>query len=395
MKKSVCIISFSPIYRDGRVLRQIKYLSRVYDLTVIGYGPPHPDWKDKQGIKWISVVRKPLTLTQKFSELILLMLLGRLRPSFYDYWYWRRLHHRQALEHAMASPGDAFHANDWEALPVAAEAARRHQARLVFDAHEYGPLEFEDRRYWRLLYSPAIRYILHRYAHWIDASTTVAPLLAKRYRQEFNLNPLVVLNAPEYVDVAPKKLNPDDIRLIHHGSSIRDRRLERMIETLAWCDRRYSLHFMLMDNDPSYLQYLKKLADEVAPGRVFFHNPVAPGEVVERISEYDMGFYLLEPGNFNNSAALPNKFFDFIVAGLAVCIGPSPSMAELVRQYGFGCVAPTFNPSDVAHMLNQLNINQLMAMQQAAREVARQLNADTEMGKVVELYQQLLGETRR
>jgi hypothetical protein len=143
------------------------------------------------------------------------------------------------------------------------------------------------------------------------------------------------------------------------------------------------------------LQYLKKLADEVAPGRVFFHNPVAPTKVVERISEYDMGFYLLEPTNFNNSAALPNKFFDFIMAGLAVCIGPSPSMAELVRQYGFGCVAPTFNPSDVAYMLNQLNIDQLTAMQQAAREVARQLNANTEMGKVVELYQQLLGETRR
>jgi hypothetical protein len=146
---------------------------------------------------------------------------------------------------------------------------------------------------------------------------------------------------------------------------------------------------MLINNDVRYLDYLKKLANEIAPGRVVFQQPVAPEEIVQRISEYDVGFYLLEPNSYNNEVALPNKFFDFIVAGLAVCIGPSPSMAAMVSKYRFGCIAPSFNPHDVAKALNQLTLNQLLMMRQASKEAAREINAEKEMSKLVELYNRL------
>jgi hypothetical protein len=391
MKKSICVISFSPIYRDARVLRQIKYLSPHYDLIVIGFGHPHPAWEDKQNIKWISIdVDKDQRRLMTSFTARALPLLGRLWPSSHDNWYWRKSHFRQALERAVSSGCDAFHANDWEALPVAAEAARRNNARLVFDAHEYSPLMYESNWRWMLYRSPTIKHLLREYTPIVDASTTVAPLIAERYNQEFSLNPIVVFNAPDSIRLPSSELDPHNIRLIHHGSAMRDRRLEAMIETLALCDRRYSLHLMLVDHTPGYLQHLGELADELAPDRVTFHDPVAPEEIVQRISEYDVGLYLLEPTSYNNTVALPNKFFDFIAAGLAVCVGPSPSMAELVRQYGFGCVTPSFEPCDAAETLNRLSVDQLEAMQQAARQAAQQFNAEKEMGKVLELYRRLL-----
>ena len=33
-----------------------------------------------------------------------------------------------------------------------------------------------------------------------------------------------------------------------------------------------------------------------------------------------------------------------LIVGLAVCIGPSPAMADVVRRYGVGVTAPTFDP---------------------------------------------------
>jgi glycosyltransferase involved in cell wall biosynthesis len=424
MKKRICILSFSPIYRDARVLRQIKYLSPHYDLSVIGYGPPHPNWINMPNIKWISLngvgtsekemegskkrksikelfieryggtllmkIVSPMLRGFRISMAYLIIFSGRLNSKIYDRWYWRNKSHRRALEYALQIPCQAFHSNDWEALPVTAEAAKQTNGKLLFDAHEYAPLELENRHYWKLIFKPAITYFLKKYIPQINASVTVAPLISERFKQEFNLEASVILNAPENINLIFRPLDFDNIRLVHHGGAVRDRRLERMIETLAFCDRRFNLHFILIDNDSNYSRYLKRLADKLTPGRVTFHEQVLPGEIVQRISEYDIGFYLLEPNSFNNIVALPNKFFDFISAGLIICIGPSPSMAELLRKYGFGVVAPSFDPKEVAKTLNQLSLDQLSMMRLASQKAAKEINAEKEMSKLVDLYNRLL-----
>jgi glycosyltransferase involved in cell wall biosynthesis len=88
--------------------------------------------------------------------------------------------------------------------------------------------------------------------------------------------------------------------------------------------------------------------------------------------------------------ALPNKFFEFIAAGLAVCIGPSLSMAEIVNQYGCGVVAASFEPAVLAGVLNQTTAVEWDEMRQASLRAAQVLNADVEMGKLVQIYRALL-----
>jgi hypothetical protein len=180
--------------------------------------------------------------------------------------------------------------------------------------------------------------------------------------------------------------------LIHHGGALRGRRLEQMIEAVAHCDPRYSLHFMLTPNQPDYLAHLRVFAEQAAPGRVIFHDPVHPDQIVQEIAHYDIGFYLLQPDNYNNQVALPNKLFDFINAGLAVCIGPSPEMARLVREHGCGIVTPSFDTAAVAATLNALRPEDIRAMQQGAARAREALNAQVEMGRVVAIYDRLLGE---
>jgi hypothetical protein len=422
-KKSICIISFSPIYRDARVLRQVKYLSENYVLSVIGYGQPPSDWINKENVKWYSIeYSNPLnhrrddsnkkenggqSLTNKLTRtcpvnLFLsgtrilrislsysLLSLGRVHTWFYEAWYWRRRHHLKALQFAIESESQAIHANDWEALPIAAKAAEMRNAKLVFDAHEYAPLELENRRYWKSLFRPAIIYFIKKYAPQVNASVTVAPVISQRYQKEFGLDAIVILNTPDTEPLQVKRLNFDNIRLVHHGGAIRDRRLENLIETLAFCDQRFSLHLILLNNDLNYLRKLKKLAGKRAPGRVTFDDPVSPDEIVRRISEYDIGFCLIAPTNFNYLVSLPNKFFDYVMAGLAVCVGPSPSMVEMVRQYGFGCVAPSFDPHHVAKTLNRLTADELSRMRSASHEAAQKINAKREMKKLVDIYEQL------
>lgn len=395
-RKSVCIIALSPVASDARVLRQIQYLSPHFDLTVIGYGDPPPRWRNHERVKWLTALsifpdKNFKGLLTKFANRALL-LTGKIFPKSYERLYWSQPAFKDALEKAVSSGCDAFHANDWNTLPFAAEASMRLNARLVFDAHEYAPVEFEEQRIWRFFIAPMITYILRKYAPQADASVTVAPAIAERYQQVFHINPLVVLNAPSQIKLSKKQTDFENLRLIYHGSAMRDRRIENIIKTLAMCDGRYSLHLMLNGHAPDYLQELKSLADALAPGRVIFHEPVTPDKIVQRISDFDMGVCYMIPDNFNYLSALPNKFFDCIAAGLPICVCPSPSMARIVKEYEMGCVAPSFEPQDIAATLNELKAEDFTRMQQGAREATKEINADKEMAKLVSLYQRLLSE---
>jgi hypothetical protein len=411
MKKSICIIAFSPIAKDARVLRQIQYLVQHYDLTVIGYGPPPPAYAGFPGITWIQLDQPPQPaipnfvtalrnrdykniifwkrVNKKAKNLVnrILLMSGYLYPKAYEAWYTRQTNYREALHHTMDAVCKAYHANDWETLPIAAAAAQKNNAALILDLHEYAPLEFEDRpRWW--IQKRFITYILNKYSPQVDITTTVAVPIAERYRKEFGFDPVVIMNAPESLSSLPPLEMNSSIRVIHHGIASSIRNPELMIETIARCDERYTLHFMFIHND--YVEDLKRLAEKSAPGRVFFHDPVPPGDIPKEISQYDVGFFLIPPTNYNYDVCLPNKFFDFICAGLAVCIGPSPAMAELVHKYGFGIVSDTFKPDYVAAMLNKTSSEQWSSMRQAARNALKELNAQVEMKKLIDIYSRLL-----
>ena len=387
MRKQICIISFSPIYRDGRVLRQIEYLAPHYDLTVIGYGTA-PGY----GVEWLPINRH-LTLLDK-AMTSLLLLAGRLFPAIYDYRYWHRPHYQQALEYTRARQWDAFYANEWAAVPIAVTAAAGNKAPVVYDAHEFSPLEREDHLGWRLFYSPMIRYILQRYTPRISAAITVCRPIAERYEREFGFKPMLVLNAPKPVEVPDHEIDPEHIHLVHHGNAQSDRRQEIMIEAIAQTDKRYHLNFMLVEQERGYLDKLKRLAAQIAPGRVTFIDPVAPMQIVPTIARFDLGLALMFPTNYNNRMALPNKLFEAINAGLCILVGQSPAMIEVVEKYQCGVVAPSFEPQDIASVLNHLTSEKIKLARTASRRAAQVFNADTQTAQIVDLFETLLSEAK-
>jgi len=156
------------------------------------------------------------------------------------------------------------------------------------------------------------------------------------------------------------------------------------------CDERFSLDLMLVEHDTGYLNELKELATGLALGRINFRDPMPNEKIIPFISNYDIGFYILIPSSDNQRWALPNKFFEFIMAELAVCIGPSPAMSEVVRQYGCGCVAPSFEAHDVAGLLNSLTVEQIEEMRRSSREASVELNAEKESQKIVAMVDRLL-----
>lgn len=376
MKKTICIISLSQIKHDSRVLRQIEFLSHKYKLVIIGLGSAPSDFAGNAAVQWHKIQRsdyKILALTQKLFERFIQI------PIF------PKTH--QAYHLAVNSKWDVILANNWDALPMSALAAMRNQAKLVLDVHE----SYKS-WYWGLT-APIISYIFKKYTTEIDASTTVVNTLANEHKK-FDLSPVVIRNIPTTPSkkVTFRKTDPENIKLIHHGVATKKRRTDLMIKTIVTADERYELHLVFVNIQSSYVKTLQKLSSRIAPGRVFFHPPYPPSEIVNNIANFDIGFYPLPPINFNQRIALPNKLFEFISAGLAILIGPSPSMAEVVKQHHCGLISPDFSPKSLSNILNKTTTEEWDQMKVASLQATSELNADEEMEKLLCLFSELLND---
>ena len=65
---------------------------------------------------------------------------------------------------------------------------------------------------------------------------------------------------------------------------------------------------------------------------------------------------LLLPGHSrHNEFALPNKFFEYVMAGLALCTTDLPEMARLIREYDLGVTIAAVEPTAIAAAINALD----------------------------------------
>lgn len=379
MSRSICAISFSDLGRDCRVRRQIRCLVKAgYEVTAVGEADPEMD-----GVLFHSVgPRWSGGMGQKVRTAVSL-LSGR-----YEQVYWR-MEQVKALslllrEHRF----DGIVANDLEPLPAVLRL--RGGAKVVLDAHEYAPREFEGSLRWRLLWQRYKSHLCRRYLSQVDGMMTVAPGLAEEYRSQFGVSPEVVVNAPRYIDLSPQPVEEGRFRLVHLGGAIRERKIEQLIEIVHRLDERFTLDLYLMEvgGDGGYLRNLEQLARRSPRVRVL--DPLPPDGLVEALNRYDVGIYLLPPSSFNALHALPNKFFDFIQARLAVVVGPSPSMAHLVRHHRCGVVSPDFSPKSFEKRLRELTAEAVMEYKVCSNRAASVLNYDVEGDKLIELVDRLL-----
>lgn len=338
----VLILSFSDLARDPRVSKQIRLLSQKHDVVAAGYG----NLIEGANISFVPLQAKPRSALQRLCAVFLLTVRAFERA------YWTHPTIASSLEALADLRVDAIVANDIEALPLACRIGAG-RARIVFDAHEYAPREFEDSWMWRTFFQRYKTYLCRQYIPRASAMLTVSDGIAEEFGRAFGVEAKVLPNTPPFFELSPQRARTDVVRLVHHGDANPSRKLERIIEAMHYLDDRFTLDFYLMrHHHEKHYQRLVSLAQ--GDKRITFHAPVPMVSLPETLNQYDVGVYLLDPTSFNNRFALPNKFFEFIQARIAIAIGPSPEMARLVERYRMGMVSSDFSPRTLANLLAQL-----------------------------------------
>lgn len=378
----VTALSFSPVARDGRVLRQARALADGYAVTLLGHATPERELPADLAsrVRFVPLAPPERGSRPDRAAKALWLAFGRVAPEVgYPRWYWRYAQYRRAADALAATAPDLVVANDWYALPAAARVADAIGASLLADLHEYAPRQWEHRRRWRWLWRPAIDFFLHATLPRAGAVVTVSPSHAAAYEREYGVRCDVVRNVPEAVGHAPPTpCDPERIRLVHHGVAGRERRLERTVEAVVRAGPRFHLDLMLVPGEAATIASLGRLAASLAPDRIRVRAAVPPDGIVEALASYDAGIMIIPPTTFNYVHALPNKFFEVIAAGLAAFTAPSPDMAAFVREHGCGAVSDGFEADDMARLLAGLTAADVDRYKANSRRARDSVNAASE-----------------
>jgi hypothetical protein len=365
--KHALVLVFSNLKHDARVMRQLLWLSRNYRVTAVCF-----DGDEAPNVTFIKIRQTQLVPVRK-AILAMALALRLYRVAYWLFHDYRYLN-KQLAGHKF----DLVFANDIDTLPLAFFLAPN--AKIILDAHEYAPRHFENNRIWKIFFQPFYIHLCKKYIPKTTAMLTVGEGLANEYKKNFGVNPVIISNATRYVETAPSPLQPNRIRLIHHGIANPSRRLELMLEMMEHLDDRFTLDLILMTSDYASAQtknYIEGFKEQATKDpRIKILPAVKSHDVVNTINAYDIGVFLIPPINFNYANTLPNKLFDFIQARLGIAIGPTPEMAAIVNRYRNGVVAPDFEPKTLAGKLMQLTMEDVAVFKSRSGVAAQELNAE-------------------
>ena len=384
-KRKILIICFTDTHFDARVARQLDFLKEDYEVTFVGHGI-HLE----SGIEFVEIPKPPLETRDKA------VLASLLLSKNYSRAYWCQYPYQYLREKLKPARFNLILANDVESLPLAFYLAKDYGIKILYDAHEYAPRQFEDRLYWRIFFQNYTMHMCRKYIPKVNGMFTVCDGLAKEYQKEFSVLPEIFTNAPGFHDLEPSKTIPDKIRLIHHGIVNISRKLENMIELVESLDDRFTLDIMVKTTPSSskktlaYFKGLKKMAEKSE--KVHFIPPVPASEVVSSINKYDMGIFILEPINFNYTYALPNKLFDFVQARLGIAISPSVEMKKVVQKYDLGIIGDDFSAASLGKKLNALSQEDVIRFKENSHKAAAKLSATENRQLLIRTIESVLAE---
>ena len=104
-----------------------------------------------------------------------------------------------------------------------------------------------------------------------------------------------------------------------------------------------------------YGEVLKRLSVELGvEDRIAFADPVGVDELVSSAAESDIGLNPFIPVCKNTEYALPNKFFEYLMAGLACASSDLVEIRDHTTRYDVGILFESLEPEAIAAQLNEL-----------------------------------------
>ena len=362
------------VRRNSRALKQLRLLGDLgLTVTVLSYGPPSEQAPlHLPGVN-VRVLPRPSCSGPRF--------------------FWRV--HQQFAHEGTGLPARVYHASDLYTLPAMQHCAAQHKGQLAYDARElYAHVAATVNRPW---VRATWKFVERRHIGKAAAVFTVSDSIADHLAQSCQIpRPVILHNAPPVQVVKPgkdiralAKCQSDVTVLLHQGSIQKDRGCKLLADAMQYV---HGAVLIFLGNGP-----LKPALQDYAQANnlshcVRFVDAVSPDQLLPVTATADVGIALLEDTCLNHRYALPNKLFEYLMAGLPVLTSELPEMARIVREYNVG---RTICPSDAIGLRSALQemVDDVAARQSWAANaplVFGTFNWEIASDRFIRAYRQLL-----
>lgn len=365
---NVCMHVRGVARTDNRVLREATALSEEgYAVSIVDVedDPHRPVTEDISGIHVRHIIKPHWLVPVHFKPWRLVRTVQKFLSSVFV---------------LMQMPSDIYHAHDVNTLPVCYVAARCRRKPLIFDAHELPLHGLEERKNWfRAILIWLLAYMISRCVGVITVSAPIEQLIYNSYRAK---KVALVRNVPAY-QVIPRgdRLRQalglrSSVRIaLYQGNLQADRELDRLIRAAKFLEP--GIVIVLMGKAIGAIQRELEalIAEEEVADRVKIVPPAPYAELLQWTTSADIGLLIYPPeSSLNIKLCLPNKLFEYLMAGLPVLASQLDAVADLVKTYNVGQVVSSLEPTNVAGAINEmLNAHyELVRMHDNALDAARQ-----------------------
>lgn len=255
-------------------------------------------------------------------------------------------------------------------LPFAIFAKYFLKALVVYDAHE---LETEQSA-GLTLRKRLSKWLEKKLIHKVDMMLVVSESIADWYVAEYDISrPVVVLNAPKRRGLKTNNhfreqlaIGDEQIILLYQGGLFAERGVQLILDAFkARSDNKIVGVFM---GYGELEQDIKNAASE--RNNIFFFPAVPPQVVLEYTSSADMGIHLIQNTCLNHDYCMPNKLFEYSMAGLPVLVSNMKDMSELVLKNNMGAVISDFSAKGINQAIDEFLNQNLTIMKKNAYNMA-------------------------
>ncbi|GHO82735.1 glycosyltransferase [Dictyobacter formicarum] len=304
------------------------------------------------------------------------------------------------------TPTDIYHAHDDTALTACYLAASIRGKPLVFDSHEL-PLTEPGVTRWRLLCFFS-RWLLARMMSRCTGIITVSrPIMYELHRRYGGPMATVIRNILSFQTPVPTNmlrdylhLNPDTRIALYQGN-LDSRGLDKLIPAARFIHPGNVIIMMGQGAIQSDIERL--ILREDVSDRVKIIPPVPYTELLTWTASADIGLVVYSPSTTstitpNIQMCLPNKLFEYLMAGLPVLASSLDAVADIIRTYDVGLIISSLEPEEIGRAINEmLADHQALARMRANALTATRydLNWESESRQLIDFYDAIIATCKK